>query len=111
MDKESVSKMSMADRHNFAKNEALTIFKRIWIWIIAGVGIGAALHGFVPKEWIIENLGQGSWWSVPVAVVLGIPLYSNATGMIPIVETLLAKGLPVGTALALMLSTVGASFP
>jgi len=104
-------KMGLKARHTFAKNEAKEIFLRIWIWVIVGVGIGAALHGFVPEEWISKHLGDGSWWSVPLAVLMGIPLYSNATGMIPIVETLLGKGLPIGTALALMLSTVGASFP
>ncbi len=104
-------KMSIKERHEFAKGEAIEIFLRIWKWVIIGVGIGAGLHGFVPDGWIATNLGTSAWWSVPVAVVMGIPLYSNATGMIPIVETLMIKGLPVGTALALMLSTVGASLP
>ena len=107
----TATKMSISERHSFAKNEAIEIFQRIWKWVIIGVAIGAGLHGFVPKEWIIDNLGDGAWWSVPTAVLMGIPLYSNATGMIPIVETLLSKGLPIGTALALMLSTVGASLP
>lgn len=104
-------KMTMKERHVFAKQEMTEIFGRIWKWIIIGVGAGAALHGFVPQSWIVEHLGDGSWWSVPLAVILGIPLYSNASGMIPVVETLLSKGLPIGTALALMMSTVGASFP
>lgn len=104
-------KMSLKARHEFAKQEMIEIVSRIWRWIIIGVGIGATLHGFVPESWIAKHLGDGSWWSVPIAVIMGIPLYSNASGMIPVVETLLAKGLPVGTALALMMSTVGASFP
>jgi uncharacterized protein len=104
-------KLSFRDRHAFAKQEALEIFGRIWKWILIGVGLGAALHGFVPDNWIAGHLGSGSWWSVPAAVLLGIPLYSNASGMIPVLETLLSKGLPVGTGLALMMSTVGASFP
>lgn len=98
-------------RHLFAKNEAKNIFVKIWLWVLLGVGVGAALHGFVPENWIADHLGNGAWWSVPMAVLMGIPLYSNASGMIPVLETLLAKGLPVGTGLALMLSTVGASFP
>ena len=105
------TKMNMKERHEFAKSEAKEIFVRIWKWVLIGVGIGAGLHGFVPDEWITQHLGDGAWWSVPIAVLMGIPLYSNATGMIPVIETLLAKGLPIGTALALMLSTVGASFP
>ncbi len=104
-------KLSMHDRHLFAKQETIEIFRHIWKWGIFGVGVGAALHGFVPESWISNHLGNGTWWSVPIAVLMGIPLYSNASGMIPVVETLLAKGLPVGTALALMMSTVGASFP
>ncbi len=104
-------KMTMKERHLFAKQEMVEIFGRIWKWILIGVGAGALLHGFVPESWIAEHLGDGSWWSVPLAVLMGIPLYSNASGMIPVVETLLSKGLPVGTALALMMSTVGASFP
>jgi len=104
-------KLSLKDRHNFAKKEAIEIFSRIWKWVLLGVGIGAGLHGFVPQSWIIDHLGDGAWWTVPSAVLLGIPLYSNASGMIPIIETLLLKGLPVGTSLAFMLSTVGASFP
>jgi uncharacterized membrane protein YraQ (UPF0718 family) len=108
---ETSAKLSIKERHEFAKNEAKEIFLRIWKWVVLGVGIGAALHGFVPEAWISDNLGSGAWWSVPLAVLVGIPLYSNATGMIPVIETLLVKGLPVGTALALMLSTVGASFP
>ena len=104
-------KLGMKARHNFALKEAKDIFLRIWIWVLVGIGIGAVLHGFVPQEWISKHLGDGSWWSVPLAVLMGIPLYSNASGMIPIVESLLSKGLPIGTALALMLSTVGASIP
>lgn len=104
-------KIDLKGRHNFAKQETSEILSRIWKWIIIGVGVGSALHGFVPQSWIIDNLGDGKWWNVLGAVILGIPLYSNASGMIPVIETLLMKGLPAGTALALMLSTVGASFP
>lgn len=105
------SRLSFSERHEFALGETKDILLKIGIWVLVGVGIGAGLHGFVPQSWISENLGGGAWWSVPVAVTLGIPLYSNAAGMIPIIETLLDKGLPVGTALAFMLSTVGASLP
>ncbi len=103
--------LSLKERHLFALNEVRDILKRISKWILIGVALGALLHGLVPQEWIAQNLGNKSGWSVPGAVLLGIPLYSNASGMVPIVETLMAKGLPVGTAMALMMSTVGASFP
>ncbi|MCD6336626.1 MAG: permease [Candidatus Marinimicrobia bacterium] len=104
-------KMTFAERHQFAKTELKTILSRVWKWVFIGVGLGALLHGFVPEEFIAKNLGSGQWWSVPGAVLLGIPLYSNASGMIPIAESLLTKGLPVGTTLAFMKSTVAASFP
>lgn len=104
-------KLSMKDRHEFAKEELKEIFSRVWKWIFIGVGLGAFLHGFVPADFISDHLGQGSWWSVPAAVLLGIPLYANASGVIPVAQTLMAKGLPVGTTLAFMMSVVAASFP
>jgi hypothetical protein len=103
--------MSLNQRHQFAMSETRDIFLRIWKWVIIGVGLGAALHGFVPDGWIESNLGGGQWWSVPAAVMLGIPLYSNATAVIPVMESLIVKGLPVGTTLAFCMSTVAASFP
>lgn len=103
--------LTFRERHNFALEELKSILKRVWKWIIIGVGLGAILHGFVPDEFIAEALGDGQWWSVPAAVVLGIPLYANASGVIPVAESLLNKGLPVGTAMAFMMSVVAASFP
>lgn len=104
-------KMTFSARHQFAKDEAVEIFGRVWKWVIIGVGLGAALHGFVPDGWIAQHLGDGQWWSVPAAVLLGIPLYSNATGVIPVMESLIVNGLPIGTTLAFCMSTVAASFP
>ncbi|TCK02358.1 permease [Marinobacterium mangrovicola] len=104
-------KLSFAERHQFAKGETGEIFGRVWKWVIIGVGLGAALHGFVPDGWIESHLGDGQWWSVPAAVLLGIPLYSNATGVIPVMESLIVNGLPIGTTLAFCMSTVAASFP
>ncbi|GGI81601.1 permease [Shewanella gelidii] len=108
---EQAARLSLAERHDFAKSELTDIFSRVWKWVIIGVGAGAALHGFVPEGWIEANLGAGQWWSVPAAVLLGIPLYSNATGVIPVMESLIVNGLPVGTTLAFCMSTVAASFP
>ena len=105
------SRLNLKMRHDFARSELKEIFSRVWKWVLVGVGLGAALHGFVPEELITGALGDGQWWSVPAAVVLGIPLYANASGIIPVVESLLAKGLPVGTAMAFMMSVVAASFP
>jgi uncharacterized membrane protein YraQ (UPF0718 family) len=103
--------LSLKERHTFAKEEMLEIFARVWKWVFIGVGLGAALHGFVPDGWLQQHLGAGQWWSVPAAVLLGIPLYSNATGVIPVMESLLTNGLPIGTTLAFCMSTVAASFP
>jgi uncharacterized protein len=105
------SVLTFANRREFARTEVKDIFGRIWKWVLIGVGLGAALHGFVPDDFILNHLGSGQWWSVPAAVFLGIPLYSGASGIIPVIETLLGKGLPVGTAMAFMMSVVAASFP
>ncbi|WP_025674261.1 permease [Salinivibrio socompensis] len=107
----SASPISLNARHQFAKQEMKDIVGRIWKWVFIGVGIGAALHGFVPDGWIESHLGAGQWWSVPASVFIGIPLYSNATGVIPIMESLLRNGLPLGTTLAFCMSTVAASVP
>nr|VFJ62095.1 MAG: hypothetical protein BECKDK2373B_GA0170837_11071 [Candidatus Kentron sp. DK] len=104
-------KLTLQERHRFAKQELSTIFSRVWKWVFIGVGLGAALHGLVPDTWIAAHLGQGQWWSVPVAVLVGIPLYANATGVIPVMESLIVKGLPLGTTMAFCMSTVAASFP
>lgn len=106
-----VRKRTVQQRHNFAHDETFTIFKRVWKWVILGVGIGAVLHGFVPDNWFAENLGAGEWWSVPAAVFAAIPLYSNVTGIIPVMESLLTKGLPIGTTMAFCMSAVVASIP
>lgn len=103
--------LTLKQRHEFAKDETKEIFGRVWKWVFIGVGLGAALHGFVPEGWIEAHLGDRQWWSVPAAVLLGIPLYSNATGVIPVMESLIVNGLPIGTTLAFCMSTVAASFP
>lgn len=106
-----VQKLTVRQRHTFAYGETVSIFKRVWKWVFIGVGIGAALHGFVPDNWFAENLGAGEWWSVPASVLVAIPLYSNVTGIIPIMESLLMKGLPIGTTMAFCMSAVAASIP
>lgn len=104
-------RITLRQRHIFAWSETSTIFRRVWKWVIIGVGLGAALHGFVPENWFAEHLGAGEWWSVPLSILLGIPLYSSVTGIIPVMESLLTKGLPIGTTLAFCMSTVVVSLP
>lgn len=106
-----IQKLTVRQRHTFAYGEMLSIFKRVWKWVIIGVGIGAGLHGFVPDNWFAENLGAGEWWTVPASVFVAIPLYSNVTGIVPIMESLLVKGLPIGTTMAFCMSAVAASIP
>ena len=103
--------ITLMQRHRCAWAETTSITRKVWLWVIIGVGLGAALHGFVPQAWFETHLGAGQWWSVPLAVAVGIPLYTNVTGIIPIMESLLLKGLPVGTTLAFCMSAVAASLP
>jgi len=87
------------------------IVGRIWKWVLIGIGVGALYHGFVLEGWVTEHLGGDAWYTVPGAVVLGIPLYSNATGVIPVAEAMLSKGVAVGTTLVLMMSVAVLSLP
>ena len=91
--------------------EAFDISKKITLYVLAGVGIGALIHGFVPQGFFEKYLQKAGWWGVPLAVVLSVPLYSNASGVIPIIQSLVAKGVPIGTALALMMAIIGISLP
>lgn len=106
-----VKEITLEDRHNFALAEMRSIFGQVWKWVIVGVAIGAVLHGFVPEDWFARNFAAREWWTVPCAVLVGIPLYSNVTGIVPIMESLLQKGLPMGTTLAFCMSAVAASIP
>jgi len=103
--------VSLLGRHRYALGEVKEIVGRIWRWVLIGIGVGALFHGFVPASWVTENLGGDDWYSVPAAVLLGIPLYSNATGIIPVAEAMLSKGVAVGTTLALMMSVAALSLP
>jgi uncharacterized membrane protein YraQ (UPF0718 family) len=87
------------------------IVGKIWIYIIIGIAVGAGAHGFVPDEYLAGALGNQNWYSVPLAILVGIPLYSNAAGIIPIVGVLIEKGVTLGTALAFMMSVIGLSLP
>ena len=87
------------------------IVGRVWLWIIIGIGVGAFIHGYVPTDLLASIMGKGAWWSVPAVVLIGIPIYSNAAGIIPVVEALLSKGAALGTTLAFMMSVIALSFP
>jgi hypothetical protein len=102
---------SLRARHRYAVAEVREIVGRIWKWVLLGIGVGALFHGFVPASWVADHLGGGAWYTVPGAVLLGVPLYANATGIIPVAEAMLAKGVAVGTTLALMMSVAALSLP
>jgi uncharacterized protein len=87
------------------------IVGKVWPYIVVGIAIGAAIHGYVPAQFMAGFMGKEAWWAVPLAVVLGVPMYSNAAGMIPIVQALLAKGAALGTVLAFMMSVIALSLP
>ncbi len=91
--------------------EALGITKKIILYVLVGVGLGAFIHGFIPQGFFEKYLQKAGWLGVPLAVILAVPLYSNASGVIPIMESLVSKGVPIGTALALMMAIVGISLP
>jgi uncharacterized membrane protein YraQ (UPF0718 family) len=104
-------KLSAADRIDAGIEAVKDIVGKVWIWILAGIAAGAFIHGYVPNGILAEIMGRGAWWSVPAAVALGVPMYSNATGIIPVVEALLEKGAALGTVLAFMMSVTALSLP
>jgi uncharacterized membrane protein YraQ (UPF0718 family) len=87
------------------------IVGRVWPWIVAGIAVGAFIHGYVPAELLARIMGAEAWWSVPAAVLLGVPMYANAAGIIPVVEALLGKGAALGTVLAFMMAVTALSLP
>ena len=103
--------LTLVDRYHLGIEAVREIFGRVWMWIILGIGMGALIHGYVPEDLMARIMGADAWWSVPAAVVIGIPMYTNAAGVIPIVEALLGKGAALGTVLAFMMSVIALSLP
>ncbi len=104
-------KLTWADRIERAWESVKEIVGKVWLYVVIGIAVGAGIHGYVPEDALASILGKQAWWSVPAAVLIGIPLYSNAAGIVPIVGTLIEKGASVGTALAFMMSVIGLSLP
>jgi len=104
-------KLSWANRIEAGKLAVREIVGKVWPYVIAGIAVGAAIHGYVPENFMASIMSKNHWWSIPVAVVIGVPMYSNAAGIIPIVQALLEKGVPLGTALAFMMAVIGLSLP
>ena len=104
-------KLSWHDRMVYGWDAVKEIIGRVWIYVILGIAVGAGIHGFVPEGFMAALMGKGVWWSVPLSVILGVPMYSNAAGVIPVVEALLGKGAALGSVLAFMMSVIALSLP
>jgi uncharacterized membrane protein YraQ (UPF0718 family) len=104
-------KLTFGKRVNYGLTAVKDIVGKVWIYVVLGIGVGAAVHGYVPENFMASIMGKSAWWSVPLSVLIGIPLYSNAAGIVPIVQALISKGASLGTALAFMMSVIGLSLP
>lgn len=107
----SDGKIRWSERIQAGRDAVRDIVGKVWPYVIAGIAVGAGIHGYVPENFMASIMGKGAWWSVPLAVLIGVPMYSNAAGIIPIVQALLGKGAALGTVLAFMMSVIGLSLP
>lgn len=107
----NLSRMTGKERIMYAKDYVVDILKKIWLYVVIGVGVGAWIHGYVPMDFLAQYAGPDRWYAVPLAVILGTPLYSNAAGVIPLVSALTEKGVAMGTTLAFMMSVTALSLP
>lgn len=103
--------MTWPERFAAGRHHVREIVGKVWPYIIAGIAAGALIHGYVPEDFMASIMGRDAWWSVPAAVLIGVPMYANAAGIIPVVEALLAKGAALGTVLAFMMSVIALSLP
>ncbi|NMM27415.1 MAG: permease [Glaciimonas sp.] len=107
----AAGKTTLADRVQAGFASVREIVGKVWPYILVGIAIGAGIHGYVPQDFMASFMGKDVWWSVPLAVIIGVPMYTNAAGVIPIVQALLAKGAALGTVLAFMMSVIALSLP
>jgi uncharacterized membrane protein YraQ (UPF0718 family) len=106
-----ISHMPFTDRIMAGKAAMIEIVGKVWPYVVAGIAVGAGIHGYVPEGFMASFMGKSAWWAVPAAVALGVPMYSNAAGIIPVVHALLEKGAALGTVLAFMMAVIGLSLP
>ncbi len=106
-----LDQLALAERIDVGLAAVRNIVSKVWPYILAGIAIGAGIHGWVPQDFMASFMGKDAWWSVPLAVLIGVPMYTNAAGIIPIVQALLAKGAALGTVLAFMMSVIALSLP
>lgn len=105
------SEQTWADRIQYGLDAVRDIVGKVWIYVVLGIAVGAGIHGYVPEGFMASIMGKQAWWAVPVSVLIGIPMYSNAAGIIPVVQALLGKGAALGTVLAFMMSVIALSLP
>jgi len=105
------AEMTFSDRLQAGFDAVKDIVGKVWPYVLLGIGVGAGIHGYVPENFMAGILGKSAWWSIPAAVLIGVPLYANAAGIIPVVQALLAKGASLGTSLTFMMSVIGLSLP
>jgi uncharacterized protein len=103
--------LTWSERVDAGRAAVKDIVGKVWPYVLGGIAVGAAIHGYVPEDFMASFMGKSAWWSVPLAVLLGIPMYSNAAGIIPVVQALLGKGAALGTVLAFMMAVIGLSLP
>ena len=106
-----IAEQTFADRINYARDYTKEILKKVWLYVVIAIGIGGFIHGYAPEDFLIQYASKDNIWAVPLAVLIGVPLYSNAAGVIPIVTALIEKGMSIGTALAFMMAVTALSFP
>ncbi len=111
MGQAEIPEMEWKDRFSYARGYVKEIMGKIWLYVLGGIAVGALVHGYVPQDFLLRYAGSSNPLAVPFAVILGVPLYSNAAGVIPIVQALMSKGLPLGTTLAFMMAVTALSFP
>ena len=104
-------KILFSERIDSGISAVKEIVAKVWIYIVTGIAVGAGIHAYVPENFMASLMGRSAWWSVPLSVLIGIPMYSNAAGIIPVVQVLLEKGASLGTVLAFMMSVIGLSLP
>lgn len=102
---------TFAERLPIVAKESFGIVKSVFPYVVIGIAIGAAMHGYIPQGFFEKYIGDGSWYAVPLAVILGVPMYANATGIVPVIQVFVEKGIPLGTSLAFMMAVVGLSIP
>jgi hypothetical protein len=107
----SESTLTLSERIDLGFAAVRQIVGKVWPYILAGIAVGAGIHGYVPENFMASLMGKEAWWAVPLAVIIGVPMYANAAGIIPVVQALLAKGAALGTVLAFMMSVIALSLP